>query len=176
MNVPQTIRTAGSALKQYFTDPGNLKNIAKATATEAAFGAAAQQLVPRMVGQRPAQSVPQSLMHAGMHSAVNVPVTGALQAAGVPGFAAATTGSILGAALAGRFANQINPEIVQEDHQNFHNLYAMQQLDAANAQNAHDMKLQEIYARNYSPPSFMYHHSTKDPASTANEMVRNILR
>lgn len=176
MNVPQTIRTAGTALKQYFTDPANLKEIAKATAKETAFGAAAQQVVPRLIGQRPAQSVGQSILQTGIHSAVNVPVAGALEAAGLPGLAATTTGTILGAAAANRFANQIDPEINQENHANFHQLYAMQQADAANAQNAHNMKIEEIYARNYNPPSFMYHHSTKDSATAANEMVRNILR
>ena len=126
MNIPQSIRTAGSALKQYFTDPVSLKQIGKAIGTDAALGAAAQQIVPRMIGQRPAQSIPQSLIHAGVHSAVNVPVSGALQSIGTPAFAAATTGGILGSAAAAQFANQINPEIVQENHANFHQLYAMQ--------------------------------------------------
>lgn len=176
MNILPSIRTAGSALKQYFTDPASLQQIGKAIGTEAVLGTAAQQVVPRVVGQRPSQSVPQSLMQTGIHSAVNVPVSGALKAMGVPNLAASTTGSILGSVAASRFTPKIDPEIVQEQHPDFHHLYAAQQMEAANAQAAHQMKINEIMARNYNPPSFVYHHSTKDPASTANEMVRNILR
>ena len=176
MNISQPLRTAGSALKQYFTDPANLKQIGKAVGTETAFGAAAQQLVPRVLGQRPALNIPQSLAQTGIHSAVNVPVSGALQAMGVPNLAAATAGQILGAAAASRFTPQIDPEIVQEQHPDFHHLYAAQQMEAANARAAHEMKIAEIMARNYNPPSMVYHHSTKDAATTANEMVRNILR
>jgi hypothetical protein len=176
MNIPQSIRTAGSALKQYFTDPASLKQIGKAIGTEAALGAAAQQIVPRMVGQRPAQSIPQSLIHAGVHSAVNVPVSGALQSIGTPAFAAATTGGILGSAAAAQFANQIEPEITQENHADFHQLYAMQQMHAAEEQQRVNNQIQLAYARNYSPPTFMYHHSSRDTSTTANEMVRNILR
>ena len=176
MNIPQTIRTAGSALKQYFTDPASLKQIGKAIGTEAALGVAAQQVVPRIIGQRPAQSIPQSLVHAGIHSAVNVPVSGSLQALGTPSFAASTAGSILGTAAANQFANSIDPEITPENHPDFHQLYAMQQMQAASEQQRVNDQIRLAYARNYNPPSFMYHHSTKDSASTANEMVRNILR
>jgi hypothetical protein len=52
----------------------------------------------------------------------------------------------------------------------------MQQMHAAEEQQRVNNQIQLAYARNYSPPTFMYHHSSKDASTTANEMVRNILR
>jgi hypothetical protein len=60
MMIPQAIRTAGTALKQFLTDPKSLKQMGQSIAAETAFATAAQQAVPRMIGQRPAQSIPQS--------------------------------------------------------------------------------------------------------------------
>jgi hypothetical protein len=176
MMIPQTIRTAGAALKQFLTDPQSLKQVGKSIATETAFATAAQPAVPRMIGQLPAQSLSQSLLQTGIQSAVGTPVSGALQAMGAPTLGATITGNILGAAAANRFAGQIEPEVVQEDNPDFHQLYAMQKMNAAAEQQRVNDQIQLAYARNYNPPSFVYHHSSKDPGETANQLVKNILR
>jgi hypothetical protein len=176
MMIPQAIRTAGTALKQFLTDPQSLKHMGQSIAAETAFATAAQQAVPRMLGQRPAQSIPQSLLQTGIQSAVGTPVSGALQAMGAPTLGSNITGNILGAAAANRFAGQIEPEIVQENNPDFHQLYAMQKINAAAEQQRVNDQIQLAYARNYNPPSFIYHHSSKDSGEVANQLVKNILR
>ena len=129
-----------------------------------------------MLGQRPTQTIPQSFLQAGIQSAVGTPVSGALQAMGAPTLGSTITGNLLGAAAANRFAGQIEPEIVQENNPDFHELYAMQKMNAETEQQRVNDQLQLAYARNYNPPSFIYHHSSKDSGEVANQLVKNILR
>lgn len=173
--IPQAIRTAGTALKQFFTSPENLAQMGKNVAAETAFGAAVQQGLPRVLGMAPGQSIPQSLLQTGVQAAIGVPVTKGLEVVGAPQIGSAMAGNILGAFAAHRLTNQIEPEIVQEGNPDFHQLYAMQKMQAEAEQQRVNNQIQLAYARNYSPPSFIYHHSSKDPAEMANQMVKNIL-
>jgi len=180
MNLGQPIRMAGAALKNVLTNPAAVKNVASQVAADTAMKTAAQQIVPRLLGGKPGLGMRMNLMQAGTEAAVGIPAARLLQKAGVPESFASPASSILGAAagaaLINRFSNQIDPEIVQENHPDFHQLYAVQQMNAAMKQNEHDMKIQEIYARNYNPPSFIYHKSTGDTASTAQNIANSILK
>lgn len=180
MNISQPIRKAGAALLNFFSQPNVASRVVPTIASEAAMSTAAQQIVPRLIGKTPEMSVPMNLLHAGTEAAVRVPISNALRAAGAPETLAGTTASILGnaaaATVASRFANPIDPEIAQENHPNFQQLYAMQQMNANAKAAEHNMKLQEIYARNYNPPSFIYHKSSGDTASTANQIATAALR
>lgn len=173
--IPQAIRTAGTALKQFFTSPENLAQMGKNVAAETAFGTAVQQGLPRVLGMAPGQSIPRSLLQTGVQAAVGVPVTKGLEVMGAPQIGSAMAGNILGSYAAARLANQIEPEIVQENNPDFHQLYAMQKMQADAEQQRVNNQIQLAYARNYNPPSFIYHHSSKDPAEMANQMVKNIL-
>jgi hypothetical protein len=173
--IPQAIRTAGTALRQFFSNPQNLAQMGKNVAAEAAFGTAIQQTLPRVLGSKPGMSIPQSLLQSGVHAAVGVPVSKGLEVMGAPAIGSALAGQILGAAAANQLVGQIEPEIVQEGNPDFHQLYAMQKMQAEAEQQRVNNQVQLAYARNYSPPSFIYHHSTKDPAEIANQMVKNIL-
>jgi hypothetical protein len=167
MSISQPIRKAGTALVQFFSDPANLKQVGKSVATEAALGAAAQQIVPRMIGQKPATSIPQSILHAGAHSAVNVPVSGALRAAGLPEIAAATTGQILGAAAANQFANRIDPEPSEAGHSEYADFHAMQQLHAQMEQQSYNNQIALALAKNYHAPTEIIH---RNPSSELQSM------
>ena len=173
--IPQAIRTAGTALKQFFTSPENLAQMGKNVAAETAFGAAVQQGLPRVLGMAPGQSIPQSLLHTGVQAAVGIPVTKGLEVMGAPQIGSTMAGNILGSVAANRLVNRIEPEIVQEGNPDFHQLYAMQKMQAEAEQQRVNNQIQLAYARNYSPPSFIYHHSTRDPSEMANQMVKNIL-
>lgn len=173
--IPQAIRTAGTALKQFFSNPENLAQMGKNVAAETAFGTAVQQGLPRVLGMAPGQSIPRSFLQTGVQAAVGVPVTKGLEVMGAPQIGSAMAGNILGSYAAARLANQIEPEIVQENNPDFHQLYAMQKMQADAEQQRVNNQIQLAYARNYNPPSFIYHHSSKDPAEMANQMVKNIL-
>jgi hypothetical protein len=159
MNLSQPIRKAGTALVEFFSDPTNLKQVGKTVAKEAAFGAAAQQVVPRLIGQKPAATLPQSLLYAGAHSAVNVPVSGALRAAGLPELAAATTGQILGSAAASQFANRIEPEVTEAGHPEYADFHAMQQMHAQMEQQSYNNQIALALAKNYSTPTEIIHRN-----------------
>jgi hypothetical protein len=174
--IPQAIRTAGSALKQFFTSPENLAQMGKNVAAETAFGTAVQQILPRALGSSPGRSIPQSLLNVGTQAVIATPVARGLEAMGAPQMGSAMAGQILGGIAAQRLAGQIEPEIVQEGNPDFHQLYAMQKMQAEAEQQRVNNQIQLAYARNYNPPSFMYHHSTKDSGEIANQMVKNILR
>ena len=180
MNLKQPLRLAGNALLDFFSNPTSLKNVASQVASDTAMKTAAQQVVPRLLGGKPGLNLRMNLMQAGTEAAVGIPAAKLLQKTGMPESFSSTAGGILGAAagaaIINRFNNQIDPEIVQENHPNFQNLYAMQQMNAAMQQNEHNMKLQEIYARNYNPPSFIYHKSTGDTASTAQNIANSVLK
>jgi hypothetical protein len=180
MNISQPIRKAGTALLNFFSQPNVVKTMAPRIASEAALSAAAQQIVPRLLGGQPGMSLPMNLLHAGTEAAVRIPISSSMISKGVPEAFAGTTASILSnaaaSAVASRFANPIDPEIAQENHPDFQQLYAMQQMNADAKAAEHNMKLQEIYARNYNPPSFVYHKSSRDPAATATDIATAALR
>ena len=67
-------------------------------------------------------------------------------------------------------------DAIQENNPDFHELYAMQKMAAETEQQRVNDQLQLAYARNYNPPSFIYHHSSKDSGEVANQLVKNILR
>lgn len=177
MNISQPIRKAGSALVQFFSDPSNLKQVGKSVATEVALGAATQQIVPRLIGQKPAASIPQSILHAGAHSAVNVPISGALRAAGLPEIAAATTGQILGAAAANQFTNRIDPEPSEAGNQGYAEFHAMQQMQAQMEQQRYNNEIALALAKNYHAPTEIIHRNPSSELQSMESLInRNVPR
>lgn len=159
MGMLQPIRKAGTAFIEYFSDPANLQQVGKTVAKEAVLSTAAQQVVPRLIGQKAASSVPRTLLHAGAHSAVNVPVSGSLLAAGFPGVVASTTGQILGAAAAAHLMNRIEPESAEEAHPEYAQFHAMQQMHAQMEQQSYNNQIALALAKNYHAPTEIIHRN-----------------
>jgi hypothetical protein len=175
MSISQPIRKAGTALVQFFSDPDNLKQIGKSVATDAAMGAAAQQVVPRLIGQKPATTIPRSILHAGAHSAVNVPVSGALRAAGIPEVAASTTGQILGAAAASQIGRMIDPEPAEAGSPDYEQFHAMQQLHAQMEQQSYNNQIALALAKNYSAPTEIIHRNPSAEFQSMESLVNKMV-
>jgi hypothetical protein len=176
MNPLETMRMAGTNLKQFFTDPANLAQMGKKAATEAALSTAVQQTVPYLVGGKPSASIPRTLAHAGIHAAASTPITGALQVAGMPDVPANIAGQIVGAAAASRFSQSISPEVSDQPNPEFQQLLAMQKMNAEQEQQRFNNQIQLAYARNYSAPSFIHHSSSGNPAEIATRIAANATR
>lgn len=176
MNPMQPIRVAGTALKEFFTDPASLAKMGKKAATEAALSTAVQQTVPYLVGSKPGASLPRTLAHAGVHAAASTPVAGALQAVGMPEMPAMLAGQIVGAAAANRFSQSISPEVHDQPNPEFQQLLAMQKMQGEQEQQRYNNQIQLAYARNYSAPSFIHHSSSGNPAETASKIAGSALR
>jgi len=159
MNPLQPIRVAGTALKQFFTDPANLAKMGKKAATEAVLSTVVQQTVPYLVGGRPGASLPQTLAHSGVHAAASAPVSGALQAMGMPELPAGIAGQIVGAAAAGRFSQSISPEVHDQPNPEFQQLLAMQKMHAEAEQQHYNNQIALALARNYKPPAEIIHRN-----------------
>ena len=176
MNPVEQVRMAGSALKQFFTDPANLAKMGKKAATEAVLSTAVQQTVPYLVGGKPSASIPRTLAQAGVHAAASAPITGALQSMGMPEIPAAMAGQIVGSAAAGRFSQAISPEVQDQPNPEFQQLLAIQKMNAEQEQQRYNNQIQLAYARNYSSPSFVHHSSSGNPAEIASRIAASATR
>lgn len=174
------IRMAGSALGQYLNTPETYKQLGKKIALETAVGTAVQQGLPRVLGA-PAPDLKSSLLHNTLSSALNHPVAGALQAVGVPSWAANATGTLTGT-LGGAAATQavsrpiVDPEIHQEPHPQLAQYMQLQRMEAEMEQQRYNNQIQLAYARNYSPPTTIVHKNPSAEFETSYRMVNPNVR
>ena len=158
----QTMRMAGPQLASFFASPGVRefgKEAGKQVLINTAIGTGLEQVLPRAMGQR-APSIGQSLVRTGISSALGAPVSIGLTRAGVPSIAAELASSAVTAAPAAMIArNIIDPEPHQNPQATYSDLATKQQVEALSERERYDKQIALAYARNYTAPSHVYHHS-----------------
>lgn len=177
------IRKAGQLISQLISKPG-FRDYATNVGIEAGAQVAAEQLLPRVLGQQPEASLAESVLRQGTSAAVGVPVQKGMQKLGLPQ-AVSYVGSQLIAQPTGQFVTQallpgnqsyplaIDPEPAEAGHANYGQLMAEQQIQAANEKMKYDNMVRLAMARNYNPPSFVRHSSSGSaPQDAVNEMLR----
>ena len=167
----QGIRLAGSNLGEYLSNPATLKGIGKRVALDTALGTTAAQVVPRVLGQQPAAGVGRTAFNVGLHSALSTPISGGLQAMGVPEWAAQTTGQIAGGAGAQVISQSITHEVNQQPNTHYAELMQLQQLEAAQENQRVQNQIALAYARNYHAPSQIIHRNPSQDLATVHAIL-----
>lgn len=167
-------RFAGSKLGQYLTSESAKKfarEAAVGAALEGGVGIAAEQLLPRAMGQQPQASIAESILRQGTAAAIGSPVATGLGRMGIPSVASQFAGQLVGQPLGQAVAQTvlpghqqyplgIDPEPHQAGHANYGDLMARQQYEAALEQRRANNQIALAYARNANPPSFIQHSSS----------------
>jgi len=177
------IRQAGQALGAFFSRPG-VRNYLTNAGIEAGAQVAAEQLLPRALGQTPQSSLAESIIRQGTSAAVGYPIQKGLGNIGLPGPISYIGAQLIGQP-AGQFAAQsllpgnqsypigMDPEPTQAGHAGYGQLMAQQQIDAMAERERYNNMINLALARNYNPPSFIRHSSSgSTPVDAVNEMVK----
>ena len=178
------IRKAGQALGAFFSRPG-VRNYLTNAGIEAGAQVAAEQLLPRALGQTPQSSLAESIIRQGTSAAVGYPIQKGLGNIGLPGPISYIGAQLIGQP-AGQFAAQsllpgnqsypigMDPEPTQAGHAGYGQLMARQQMEALMAERErYNNMINLALARNYNPPSFIRHSSSgSTPVDAVNEMVK----
>ena len=178
------IRQAGKTLGAFFSRPG-VRDYLTNAGIEAGAQVAAEQLLPRALGQTPQSSLAESIIRQGTSAAVGYPIQKGLGKIGVPGPISYVGAQLIGQP-AGQFAAQsllpgnqsypigIDPEPTQAGHAGYGQLMARQQMEALMAERErYNNMINLALARNYNPPSFIRHSSSgSTPVDAVNEMVK----
>jgi len=170
----KAVRLAGSALKQYFTDPATYQQLGNKVALDTALGTATSQVVPRVLGVQ-APGIRQTALNTVMHSAISHPVTGGLTAVGVTPWASQVIGQTAGGVgtqlLSGAMRqnglpnqsaqNVITPEMAQ--------YMQLQRFNAEMEEHKYRNQINLAAVRNYSPPTEIVH---RNPSAEFSEVMR----
>lgn len=152
-------RMAGQAMKAHFSNPATLSALGKQIALDTTVNAAAQQVLPRLVNQQPQQTIPQSLIHAAIHSGIAAPISSGMEAFGVPASVANLTGQIAATPLSNAVSNIITPEPHQQPYSSGNDLMQMQQYHADLEQQRYNNEISLAIARNYKSPTEIVHRN-----------------
>ena len=171
MNYSEPIRLAGTALKNFFSDPNTIKGIGKRVLAETALNTASQQVVPRLMGKSPQHNIPQSLLNTGVHAAIAAPLAGGMQTLGVPEWAAQTGSQLVASPVAHAITNSIIPEAHNQEQINSHELMQMQQMHAELEQQRYNNEINLALAKNYRAPADIVHRNPSADLQT----IYNIL-
>ena len=177
------IRQGGQALGAFLSRPG-VRNYLTNAGIEAGAQVAAEQLLPRVLGQTPQSSLAESIIRQGTSAAVGYPIQKGLGNIGLPGPVSYIGAQLIGQP-AGQFAAQsllpgnqsypigMDPEPTQAGHAGYGQLMAQQQIDAMAERERYNNMINLALARNYNPPSFIRHSSSgSTPVDAVNEMVK----
>ena len=177
------IRQAGKTLGAFFSRPG-VRDYLTNAGIEAGAQVAAEQLLPRALGQTPQSSLAESIIRQGTSAAVGYPIQKGLGKIGVPGPISYVGAQLIGQP-AGQFAAQsllpgnqsypigMDPEPTQAGHAGYGQLMAQQQMEAMAERERYNNMINLALARNYSPPSFIHHQSSgTSPQDTAMNIVK----
>ena len=179
-------RFAGTELGKQLASEGAKKfarEAAVGAALEGGVGIAAEQLLPRAMGQQPQASLVERVLRQGTAAAVGSPIAAGLGRVGVPGAAAQLAGQLAGQPAGQAVAQAIlpgnqqyplgaDPEPHQAGHAGYGDLMALQQMEAAREQQRAENQIALAYARNYSAPSFVYHRSSGNVLDTVQNMMK----
>lgn len=171
MNILNPIRMAGTKLATYLTSPASYAAMGRQVAMDTAIGTAASQIIPRVIGKSPNATIPQSLLQHGAGALVNAPIAGSLGALGVPGSAAQLAGQIAAAPVSHAVSNIINPEQSDVPHPNTQHLMQLQQMQADAEQQHYNNQINLALAKNYNPPSHIYHHNPSSELDTMHKIL-----
>ena len=158
----QAVRMAGPKLAAFFSSPGVReygKEVAKQAVMGTAFSAGAEQILPRVMGGT-APPLHQSLIRGGIASTLNAPVSVGLARTGMPSVASELMSSFITAGPAAALSSKfIDPEPHQAPQASYADLSAAQQTEALSERERYDKQIALAYARNYTSPSHIYHHT-----------------
>ena len=158
----QAMRMAGPRLAAFFSSPGARefgKEVGKQAILGAALGTGVEQVIPRVTG-RQAPPLAESLIRTGITSALGAPVAAGLARTGLPPVAAELLSSVVTHGPAASLASRIiEPESHQAPQASYGDLAAAQQAEALSERERYDKQIELAFARNYTAPSNVYHHS-----------------
>lgn len=158
----QAMRMAGPALAEFFTSQGARqfgKEVGKQALLGTAFGTGAEQILPRVMG-RSAPPLKESLIRSGIASTLNAPISAGLARTGMPSVASELLSSVVTAGPAAMLSSRIiEPEPHQAPQASYSDLSAAQQTEALSERERYDKQIALAYARNYTSPSHVYHHT-----------------
>lgn len=159
---------AGPALLQALAPQGAKaagKEIAKEIGKQALYGVAMEQTIPRLLGA-PAPSLGESVVRSTVGATLAAPLSYGLQRVPLPGgLTVPRTVAEIGSSLltAGPAAQLTRSFIDPEPHQNvqatYSDLATQQQAQALSEGERYDKQIALAYARNYTSPTHVYHHS-----------------
>lgn len=174
--IQNALRMAGQGLANFFASPGARefgKTVATQAAQQTALSVGMEQLLPRTMGMQ-APPIQESLIRAGIGSAMGVPVATGLRNFGVPSEIANAMSTLATTAPANYLQEQllnrgrsqfIDPEQHQQPQAQYQDLAAAQQMQAMSELDRYNKQIELAYARNYTNPTHIYHHSTSpEPA------------
>lgn len=158
----QAMRMAGPKLAAFFSNPA-VREFGKDAAKQAVLGTAIstglEQVIPRVAGGQ-APPLHESLIRSGIASTLNAPISVGLAKAGLPSVASELMSSVITAGPATMLSNRIiDPEPHQNPQPSYADLSAVQQAEALSERERYDRQIALAYARNYSSPSHVYHHT-----------------
>jgi len=158
----QAVRMAGPRLAAFFSGPGVRefgKDVAKQAVLNTALSTGFEQALPRAMG-RQAPPLHESLIRSGIASTLNAPVSLGLSRAGMPSLASELIGQMATSGPASMLSNRIiDPEPHQAPQASYADLSNAQQAEALNERERYDKQIALAYARNYTSPSHIYHHT-----------------
>ena len=158
----EAVRMAGPRLAAFFSSPAARefgKEAGKQALIGTATGTGLEQILPRVMG-RTAPPLQESLIRSGVASALNAPVSVALARTGMPTFASELMSSAITTGPAAMLSSRlIDPEPHHSPQASYSDLSAAQQTEALSERERYDKQIALAYARNYSTPTEIYHHS-----------------
>lgn len=158
----EAVRMAGPRLAAFFSSPAARefgKEAGKQALIGTATGTGLEQILPRVMG-RTAPPLQESLIRSGVASALNAPVSVGLARTGMPTFASELMSSAITTGPAAMLSSRlIDPEPHHNPQASYSDLSASQQTEALSERERYDKQIALAYARNYSSPSHVYHHT-----------------
>lgn len=158
----QAMRMAGPKLAAFFSSPGARefgKEVGKQAVLGTALGTGVEQILPRVMG-RQAPPLAESLIRTGITSSLGAPVSAGLARTGMPSVASELLSSVVTAGPASMLASRIiEPESHQAPQASYGDLATAQQAEALSERERYDKQIELAFARNYTAPSNVYHHS-----------------
>ena len=158
----QAVRMAGPKLAAFLGSPAAVefgKEAGKQALIGTATGTGLEQILPRVMG-RQAPPLQESLIRSGVASALNAPVSVGLTRTGLPTFASELMSSAITTGPAAMLSSRlIDPEPHQNPQASYADLTNVQQAEALSERERYDKQIALAYARNYTSPSHVYHHT-----------------
>lgn len=160
------LRMAGQAVKGYVTDPNTYQKLGNQIALDTALATGVSQVLPRALGA-PAPNPGDVILNTALHSAISHPLGSALNAMGMPQWAASTTASTLGSAGAEYLKSKLTQPQMQgapvtqsvpaeqqrEISPELAEYMQLQRFHAELEQQRYNNQINLAAARNYQPPS-----------------------
>lgn len=166
------IRLAGQGLARYATNPETLGALGKQIALDTALGTAVSQAIPRVTGNTP-PPLAQTALNVGLHSALNAPISGGLQAMGVPKVVAQAAGQVAGTMGSHQLSRIITPE-PNKQSQYQPQLAEFMQLQHMNAEMERQRYNNEInlaLAKNFHSPTVITHRNPSADLQTIQALL-----